>query len=81
MSSRRVSVQIDQLVLRGLTPGDKRAVEAALKAELARALTGGASLGGSVRTPVMRVAPLTPGVSGRALGTELGRTVARGIKS
>ena len=84
MSGRRVTVQIDQLVLRGLAPGDRRTVEAALKAELARVLADpatGACIGPvSRRIPVMRLAPLTPGVSGRALGTELGRTVAKGIK-
>jgi hypothetical protein len=80
MSGRRVTLQIDQLVLRGLSPGDQRTVEAALRAELARTLAAAGSLGGSMRTPVMRLAPLTPGVSGRALGTELGRTLAKGIK-
>lgn len=84
MSGRRVTLNIDRLVLRGVDPLNQRALVDGLKAELARVLADPAtqlSLQPSRRTPVVRLGqmPMEPGLAGaRKFGGGLARAIAKG---
>lgn len=87
MSDRRVSIQIDRLVLKGIPAEDRLAFASGLKAELARLLGSPdsvASLHNSLNTPLMRLGkvPMEPGMAGaRALGRQVARRVGKRVKS
>jgi len=82
----RVRVTIDQLVLKGLEPADRRALVEGLQAELSQILSNPAARaawGGSHRTPLLRLGrmPLEPGPSGgRKFGGGLARAIGKGLK-
>ena len=86
MSERRVTLNIDRLVLRGIDPMDQRALAEGLKNELARVLAEPATraaIGGSRSTPVIRLSrvPMQQGQAGaRALGAGVAKAIVRGIK-
>jgi hypothetical protein len=80
MSGRRVTLNIERLVLRGVDPADQRAVAAGLKAELAKVLGDGDGLGASRRTPILRVGGPGPDASGRSLGAGVARAIGKGLK-
>jgi len=85
MSDRKVTLNIDRLVLRGIDPLDQRALTDALQTELGRVLREPSvrdSLS-SRRTPVLRLGrmPMQPGLAGaRQLGTQVARGIGKGIK-
>jgi hypothetical protein len=82
----RVQVTIDQLVLRGFDPADRKALVEGLQGELSRVLADPAARAAwarSHRTPVLRLGrmPLEPGTSGgREFGGGLARAIGRGLK-
>jgi len=79
----RVTVTIDRLVLSGIEPGDRQALVAGLKSELARLLAG-TEAAQSRRTPVLRAGrmPLEPGPAGaRRLGGGIAKAIRQGIGS
>jgi len=82
----RIRVTIDQLVLKGIDAGDRKALAEALQSELARVLADPATRAQwarSHRTPVLKLGrmPLEPGpAGGRKFGTALARSVGRGLK-
>jgi len=80
VSGRRVTLDIERLVLRGVDPADQRAIAAGLKAELVKVLGDGDGLGVSRRTPVLRVGGPAPGASGRDLGAGVARAIGKGLK-
>lgn len=82
----RVRVTIDQLVLNGLEPPDRKALVEGLQGELVQVLSDPAARAGwahSHRTPVLRLGrlPLEPGPSGgRKFGKQMARALGRGLK-
>jgi hypothetical protein len=78
----RITLNIDRLVLRGIAPGDRPHLIAALRRELELTLANPetrADWAKSRRAPVLRLGeiPFTPGPSGsRKLGQSLGRSIA-----
>jgi hypothetical protein len=82
----RLRLTIDQLVLRGLEPAERKALIEGLQAELTQVLSERstrAAWARSHRTPVMKLGrmPLEPGPSGgRKLGADLARTIGKGLK-
>lgn len=83
---RRVRVRIEELVLRGVAPGDRRAVAEALRRELARTLAGpeaGAALAGlgrqeRLRPPRAALRSSAPSELGRAAGETLAAALVPG---
>jgi hypothetical protein len=82
--TRRIRVEIDELVLHGFRPGDRDAIAAGLQAELTESLAGwapGASRtaplldGGSFEMPTST----TPTTVGRGIGRQVRRNLSRGI--
>jgi hypothetical protein len=76
-----IHVTIDRIALRGIEPGDRRHLIAALQSELTRVLSDPetrTSLTHSGHIPVLRpvTLPYTPGPSG---SRSLGRSIARAI--
>ena len=86
MSERRVTLNIDRLVLRGIDPMDQRALAEGLKSELTRVLAEPATreaIGASRRTPVIRLGrvPMQAGQAGaRTFGVGVAKAIVRGIK-
>lgn len=86
MGMRRVTVTIDQLVLRGFAAGDRNALAQGLQAELSRMLAdpaGRADRARSHRTPVLRLGrvPLEPGPAGaRKFGGAVARAIGARLK-
>jgi hypothetical protein len=82
----RITMTIGELVLKGFEPGDRRAVEEGLQAELARVLAdpkARALWARSHRTPVLKLGrmPMEPGAAGRrALGAGVARSIGKGLK-
>jgi hypothetical protein len=82
----RVHLTIDRLVLSGLEPGDRKALVEGLKAELSQILSdpaARAALGGSRRTPVLKLGRmlLEPGpAGGRKFGGGLARAIGKGMR-
>jgi hypothetical protein len=82
----RVRVTIDQLVLRGLEPAERRALVEGLEGELSRVLGDAAARAEwtkSQHTPLLKLGrmPMEPGPSGgRKFGSGLARTIAKGLK-
>jgi len=82
----RVRVTIDQLVLKGLEPVERKAVVEGLQRELSEVLSDPAvraEWAHSHRTPVIRLGqlPLEPGAGGgRKFGKQVARAVGRGLK-
>jgi hypothetical protein len=82
----RVRVTIDQLVLRGLEPADRKALVDGLESELSQLLADRSLQAGarSHRTPVMKLGGMRfePGPAGaRRFGANLARTIGKGLKS
>jgi hypothetical protein len=86
MDMRRITVTIDQLVLKGFEASDRNVLAAGLQAELSRLLADPAERANwarSRRTPVLRLGrmPLDPGPAGaRKFGTSVARAIGRGLK-
>ena len=84
--SRRVTVEIDRLVLRGVDAAHRDALVRGLTAELERVLADPgtrATLAHSRSTPVLHLAPLRmePGVGGaRRLGVGVARGIGKGVR-
>jgi hypothetical protein len=81
----RIRLTIDQLVLRGFEPSDRRALVEGLQRELRRVLADPATQAWARphRTPVLRLGqmPLEFSSSGaRKFGTGLARAIAKGLK-
>jgi hypothetical protein len=82
----RINLTIDQLVLRGFEPGDRKTLVEGLQSELARVLSDPAARAACAvphRTPVLRLGqmPLTPGASGsRKFGARVAGAIAKGLK-
>jgi len=83
----RIRLNIDRVVLKGVEPGEGKAMVEALRAELTRVLSNGTlQTEGlrSYRTPVLKLGrkPLQPGVGGaRKFGTGLAKTIQNGLKA
>lgn len=86
MGMSRVRVSINQLVLKGLEPVDRKALVEEFQRELSQVLSDPAARAEwarSHRTPVLRLGrlPLEPGPSGgRKFGKQMARAVGRGLK-
>lgn len=84
--SRKIELDIDRLVLRGIDPAQRRVLVEAIRSELERILANpgmGAALARSRQTPVLRFTNLRfePGAAGaRNLGANVGRAIGRGLK-
>jgi hypothetical protein len=82
----RVSVTIDQLVLKGLEPAERKALIEGLQAELSGLLSDRATRAEWARphrTPVMKLGavPFEPGAAGgRKLGMSVARAIRKGLK-
>ena len=82
----RIRVTIDRLMLKGVEPGNHKALVEGLQTELSRVLAdpaARAALANSRRTPVLRLGrmPLQPGPSGgRSFGQGLARAIGRSLK-
>jgi len=78
----RITLNIDKLVLRGISPGDRPHLVAALRSQLEHALSNPATRtewAKSSRAPVLRLGQIgfTPGPSGsRKLGQAIGKNIA-----
>ena len=81
-----IRLNIDQLVLRGIEPGDRNALVDGLQAELSRILADPATRGDwarSRRTPVLRLGriPFESGPSAaRKFGGRVARAIGKGLK-
>jgi hypothetical protein len=85
VSRRRIDVRIDELVLRGVAPGDRDGIASGLQSELRRLLTEDAAQGGFVQersTTALSLGEFHVGPSEPAdrLGGHLARHVARGMR-
>jgi hypothetical protein len=83
MNGKRLSVNIDRLVLRGIDPSNQQAFEKGLKTELARVLGNSQSHLHLPGTAVMRLGrlPLQPGQAGAGmLGKGVARAIGKGLK-
>ena len=86
MGVSRIRLNIDQLVLRGIEPGDRNALVEGLRAELSRVLANPATRADwahSHRTPVLRLGrmPFESGpAAARKLGGRLARAIGKGLK-
>jgi hypothetical protein len=85
--TRRFTVSIDRLVLRGVDPADRRAFVAGLETELARVLkeqavqTGWVAGPRTVPTLHLGPVPMQPGLVGaHSLGAHVALSLGRGIK-
>jgi hypothetical protein len=82
----RISLTIENLVLRGFEPADRTALTEGLQQELLRMLAGPATRATparSRRTPVLKLDPMpfSLGPSGsRNLGIRVARAVGKGLK-
>ena len=82
----RIRVNIDQLVLKGFDPANRKALVEGLQAELLRVLSDPAARAewaSSHRTPVLRLGqmPVETGPSGsRKFGGGVARAIGKGLK-
>ena len=82
----RINLTIDEIVLRGFDPADRKALLEGLHAELSRALADPFTRAGwaqTHRTPVLKLGRMAvgPGPSGgRSLGTRIGAAIGKGLK-
>ena len=82
----RVRVSIDQVVLRGLEPAERKALLEGLQGELSRVLgdtAARAEWAKSHRTPVLKLGrmPIEPGpAGGRKFGGGLARAIGKGLR-
>jgi hypothetical protein len=82
----RIQVTIDQLVLKGFEPGQRKALAEELQGELSRVLADPATRAGWARphrTPVLRLGRMAiePGAAGsRKFGGGVARAIAKGLK-
>jgi hypothetical protein len=82
----RIRVNIDQLVLKGFDPADRKALVEGLQAELSRVLSDPVARSEwafSHRTPVLKLGgmPFEPGPSGsRKFGGGVARAIGKGLK-
>jgi hypothetical protein len=82
----RITLTVDQLVLRGFEPGERNALVEALRGELARVLANPATRAKWARphrTPVLRLGalPLESGAAGaRRFGGGVARAIGKGLK-
>ncbi len=82
----RIHLTIDRLVLKGLQPGQDKALVESLRAQLAEMLKDRgtrAEWARSHRTPVLKLGrlPIEAGSSGgRKIGAQIARGIGRGLK-
>ena len=82
----KINLTIDQLILRGFEPRDRKALLEGLQSELSRVLAdpiARAEWAHPHRTPVLRLAnlPLESGAAGaRKLGGGVARAIGKGLK-
>jgi len=82
----RVRVTIDQLVLKGFDPADRKAITEGLQTELSHYLSDPKARAGWARphrTPVMKLGGMSfePGPSGsRKFGANVARAIGKGLK-
>jgi hypothetical protein len=82
----RIHLTIDQLVLKGLEPAERRAIVESLQAELSKVLSDPATRAAwarSHRTPVLKLGrmPFESGpAGGRKFGSGLARAIGKGLK-
>jgi hypothetical protein len=82
----RVRLNIDQLVLKGFEPAERKAIAEGLQAELTRFLADPATRAQwarSRRTPVLKLGalPIESGPSGgRKFGARVARAIGKGLK-
>jgi hypothetical protein len=84
VNARRISIDIDELVLVGIDPGDRGAVAAAVERELARRLSATelpAAFGSTTEISLIDAGELTApsGASPAVLGTSIAQSVHQGI--
>jgi hypothetical protein len=83
MSSRRIELHVEELVLHGVNPSDGQAVGEAVRAELSRLLTEQglpAALLADSGVEVLRTEfTSAPGARGATLGSGVARAVYRGL--
>jgi hypothetical protein len=83
---RRIQLTIDQLVLKGFEPADRRTLIEGLQTELSQLLSDPSARTAwarSHRTPVMKLGrmPLEAGPSGgRKFGASVARAIGKGLK-
>ncbi len=86
MGVSRINLTIDQLVLRGFEPADRKALAEGLQSELSRVLADPASRADwarSHRTPVLRLGSMrieSGSAGARKFGTGVARAIGRGLK-
>jgi hypothetical protein len=84
---KRINVNIDRIVLRGVDPADRQALVSGLTSELSRLLADpatGITSAGSRRTPVLRAGnvPMQAGQAGaRKLGSGIALAVVKKMTS
>jgi hypothetical protein len=81
--SADLHLTIDRLVLRGFAPGERAAVVAGFRAELARALAArdaGAAFGASRTTNAIAVPPRRADAAGAAAGEAAARQLLKGLR-
>jgi len=81
----RVRVTIDQLVLKGLEPAERKALVEGLQTELSRVLADPSARAGARahRTPALKLGgvPFEPGPAGsRKLGAKVAGAIGKGLK-
>ena len=82
--TRRIVLHIDRLVLRGFDAADGEAIAGALRVELGRQLAGAQGAGQWPASAVsLRLGRINvgQGVRPEQVGTQLGRTIGRGVKA
>lgn len=82
----RIHLTIDRLVLKGLQPGQEKALVASLRSQLTEMLldrSTRAEWARSHRTPVLKLGRLpleAGGAGGRKIGAQIARGIGRGLK-
>ncbi len=88
MTPREIELHIDELVLHGFAPGDRRRIGRAVERELSRLLTQAAASGALPRSLTTGSAAalrdagaiqLTPGHSPESAGAQVAQAIYRGI--
>ena len=77
----RIRLTIDELVLKGFEPGDRKALVESFEKELSAVLADRAARtkwARSHRTPVLRLGPL-PHQASRRLGSAIARGIGKGL--
>jgi hypothetical protein len=83
----RIHLTIDRLVLKGLQPGQDKALVESLRAQLTEMLSDRstrAEWARARRTPVLKLGPVpmeAGSAGGRKIGAQIARSIGRGLKS